>query len=177
MNGTAESELPQVLLKTTKGDVVVELFEDEAPNTVANFISLIEKGYYNGLTFHRVLKDFMAQGGCPTGSGTGGPGYCIPCECNVPNYRRHARGVLSMAHAGPNTGGSQFFLTFTSTPHLDGKHTVFGQVVQGMENVDKLQLIDPSRRTPGVNPDKIMEATVVRKRNHEYTPRTLPSKR
>ena len=108
-------DLPRVLLKTTKGDIELELFENEAPNTVANFISLVEKGFYNGLTFHRVLPNFMAQGGDPTGNGSGGPGYSIACECYQPNHRLHFRGSLSMAHAGRDTGGSQFFLTFMPT--------------------------------------------------------------
>lgn len=173
--GKASAEdRPQVLLKTSKGDVLIELYEDEAPNTVANFISLVERKYYNGLIFHRVIKGFMAQGGDPTGTGRGGPGYAIKCECDKPNAVRHQRGSLSMAHAGKDTGGSQFFLTFVATPHLDGKHTVFGQVVQGMENVDKLMARDPS---VGGDSDKIVEAVVVRKRNHEYTPETLPSNR
>jgi cyclophilin family peptidyl-prolyl cis-trans isomerase len=171
------NELPQVLLKTTKGDVVIELYEDEAPNTVANFISLIEKKYYNGLTFHRVLDGFMAQGGCPKGTGTEGPGYAVPCECYQANARKHEKGVLSMAHAGRDTGGSQFFITFVATPHLDGKHTVFGKVIKGMENVEKLQRVDPGRRDPNIQPDKIEEATVIRKRDHKYEPKTLPSRR
>lgn len=170
----AAEELPQVLLKTSKGDVLIELYEDEAPNTVANFVSLVERGFYNGIIFHRVIDGFMAQGGDPTGTGTGGPGYEIDCECQNPNARRHQRGTLSMAHAGPNTGGSQFFLTFVPTAHLDGKHTVFGQVIQGMENVDKFVRRDPR---VGGESDKIIEAKVVRKRNHEYKPKTHPSSR
>ena len=170
----AAEELPQVLMKTSKGDVLIELYEDEAPNTVANFVSLVEKGFYNGIIFHRVIDGFMAQGGDPKGEGTGGPGYAIPCECYQPNARKHQRGSLSMAHAGKDTGGSQFFLTFVPTAHLDGKHTVFGPVIQGMENVDKLTRRDPR---VGGEADKIIEAKVVRKRNHEYKPQTLPSNR
>lgn len=166
-------ELPQVMLKTSQGDVLIELYEDEAPNTVANFISLVEKGFYNGLKFHRVIDGFMAQGGCPTGTGTGGPGYAIRCECDAPNARKHEKGSLSMAHAGRDTGGSQFFLTFAPTPHLDGKHTVFGKVIEGMEAVDKLKRVSPGE--PGG--DVINEAAVVRKRNHAYEPETLPSRR
>ena len=166
--------LPQVLLKTSAGDLLIELYEDEAPNTVANFISLVEKKYYDGIIFHRVIDGFMAQGGDPTGTGTGGPGYHIRCECTAPNARRHQRGSLSMAHAGPDTGGSQFFLTFVPTPHLDGRHTVFGQVVEGLENLDKIKRRDPRA---GGDADKIVTATVVRKRNHEYKPETLPSRR
>ena len=111
-----ENDLPRVELKTSKGDVVIELFEDEAPNTVANFIQLVEKKYYDGLKFHRVIDGFMAQGGCPKGTGTAGPGYSIACECQLKGARKHARGSLSMAHAGRDTGGSQFFITFAATP-------------------------------------------------------------
>jgi cyclophilin family peptidyl-prolyl cis-trans isomerase len=140
-NSMAAEERPLVLLRTTKGDVVIELFEDQAPNTVANFVYLVEKGFYNGLKFHRVLDGFMAQGGCPKGDGTGGPGYSIACECYRPDFVHHQRGSLSMAHAGRDTGGSQFFLTFKATSFLDGKHTVFGQVTDGMDVVDKLEAV------------------------------------
>lgn len=116
--------------------MVIELFEADAPNTVANFEKLANDGFYDGLTFHRVIRDFMIQGGCPNGSGTGGPGYKIDCEINK---NKHMRGSLSMAHAGKNTGGSQFFICHSAQPHLDGVHTVFGQVVQGVEVVDKVQ--------------------------------------
>jgi cyclophilin family peptidyl-prolyl cis-trans isomerase len=169
-------DLPQVLLKTSKGDILIELYEDEAPNTVANFVNLVEKKFYNGIVFHRVLEDFMAQGGDPTGKGSGGPGYSIPCECYKDNARKHAKGSLSMAHAGRDTGGSQFFLTFRATQHLDGKHTVFGQVIKGIEVLDKLQRIDPNNPDPEVKADKIVEATVVRKRDHKYEPKTLPKR-
>ena len=163
-----QNDRPQVVLKTSKGDIVIELFEDEAPNTVANFVSLIEKGYYDGLTFHRVIDGFVAQGGCPNCDGTGGPGYHIPCECKRENAVKHARGSLSMAHAGKDTGGSQFFLCYDALQHLDGKHTVFGQVVKGMDVADKL-----NRTGRGTPADKIQEAKVLRKRNHEYKPTTL----
>ena len=167
--------LPRVLLKTTKGDVTLELFENEAPNTVANFISLVEKGFYNGLTFHRVIPGFMAQGGDPKGDGTGGPGYNIACECYAENHRNHFLGSLSMAHAGRDTGGSQFFITLRPTPHLNGQHTVFGRVIEGFDVVAKLQnTTNPGRPT---EPDKILEATVLRKGNHEYKPVTLPEKK
>jgi peptidyl-prolyl cis-trans isomerase B (cyclophilin B) len=126
---------PRVEMQTDKGTMVIELFQADAPNTVKNFLDLIEKGYYNGLTFHRVISDFMVQGGCPNGTGTGGPGYKINCEIN-PN--KHERGSLSMAHAGKNTGGSQFFICHSPQRHLDGVHTVFGKVVTGVEVVDKL---------------------------------------
>jgi cyclophilin family peptidyl-prolyl cis-trans isomerase len=165
----AADDLPRVLLKTNVGDITLELFENDAPNTVANFISLVEKGYYDGLSFHRVLGGFMAQGGCPKGDGTAGPGYTIDCECVLPEHRDHFRGSLSMAHAGRNTGGSQFFLCFRPTSHLNGKHTVFGRIVDGMDVLAKLK-----RREPN-SPDKadtIIKATVIRKRDHEYKPKT-----
>jgi cyclophilin family peptidyl-prolyl cis-trans isomerase len=165
----AAGDLPRVKLETSKGTLVVELFENEAPQTVGNFVSLVEKGFYNGLTFHRVLPGFMAQGGDPEGTGAGGPGYEIFCECNREDYRRHFRGTLSMAHAGPNTGGSQFFLTFKPTTHLNGKHTAFGRVVEGIDVLAKLQRIDPNNPR-GETPDKIVKAEVLRKRDHAYEP-------
>ena len=119
-------------MTTAKGVMWIKLYNEEAPNTVANFAALVNDGYYNGLNFHRVIPGFMAQGGCPTGTGTGGPGWAIPCETKL-NTHRHVKGTLSMAHAGPNTGGSQFFICFANTPHLDGVHTVFG----GIEADDK----------------------------------------
>jgi len=162
-------DLPRVRLKTSKGTIEIELFENEAPIAVANFVSLVENGFYDGIAFHRVLPGFMAQGGCPQGTGTGGPGYNIPCECNKPGYRRHFRGSLSMAHAGRDTGGSQFFLTFLPTTHLDGRHTVFGRVLDGMDVLAKLQRRDPEAADPP-EPDRILEATVLRKRDHDYVP-------
>ena len=165
-------DLPRVRLKTNKGDIVIELFENEAPNTVANFISLVEKGFYDGLAFHRVLPGFMAQGGDPKGDGTGGPGYTIACECDNPEHRIHFRGSLSMAHAGKDTGGSQFFLTFRPTGHLNGKHTVFGRIIEGMDVLPKLQRRDPGDPN-APEPDKIVEAKVIRKRDHEYKPVTV----
>ena len=156
-------DLPRVLLKTSKGDIVLELFENEAPNTVANFIALVEKGFYNGLTFHRVLPNFMAQGGDPTGNGSGGPGYAIACECYRPDARMHFRGSLSMAHAGRDTGGSQFFLTFLPTRHLNGQHTCFGRVIRGMDVLAKTPLPRPgAANQPG---RQNLEAKVLRKRS------------
>ena len=167
-------DLPRVKLETSKGDITIELFENEAPNTVASFISLVEKGFYNGIVFHRVLPHFMAQGGDPTGKGNGGPGYRIKDEFDRPGARMHFRGTLSMANSGqPNTNGSQFFLTFRPTPHLNGRHTVFGRVIEGFDVLPKITRIDPQNPT-GVTPDKIIKATVIRKRNHEYKPETLP---
>ncbi len=119
-------------------EVTLELYNEEAPGTVANFEKLINEGYYNGLTFHRVIPGFVAQGGCPYGTGTGGPGYTIKCE-TAGNPHKHVRGALSMAHAGKDTGGSQFFICYDSFPHLDGVHTVFGKVTSGMEHVDQIK--------------------------------------
>ncbi|MBI2826059.1 MAG: peptidylprolyl isomerase [Planctomycetia bacterium] len=170
--------MPRVLLQTSKGDIVLELFENEAPNTVANFVSLVEKGFYDGLSFHRVLPGFMAQGGDPKGDGSGGPGYTIACECYTPNHRQHFRGSLSMAHAGKDTGGSQFFLTFVPTPHLDeaqAPHTVFGRVIEGMDVLTALTRRDPTKQNQP-DADKIIKATVLRKRDHAYEPKTVPDK-
>lgn len=127
---------PRVLMKTTKGEMVLELYQADAPGTVKNFLDLINKGFYNGLSFHRVIANFMIQGGCPRGDGTGGPGYKIKCEIN-PN--KHVRGTLSMAHAGKDTGGSQFFICHSPQSHLDGVHTVFGRVIEGLEVVDAIR--------------------------------------
>jgi cyclophilin family peptidyl-prolyl cis-trans isomerase len=163
------NDLPRVKLETSKGTIVIELFENEAPQTVGNFISLVEKKFYDGLTFHRVLPGFMAQGGDPTGTGSGGPGYDIYCECYKDDARQHFRGTLSMAHAGRDTGGSQFFLTFRPTTHLNGRHTAFGRVIEGMDVLAKLQRRDPQAANPP-EPDKIIKAEVIRKRDHAYEP-------
>lgn len=150
------STLPEVLIKTDKGDIVLELYENDAPNTVANFINLAEKKFYDGLTFHRVIKDFMIQGGDPTGTGAGGPGYTFKDEFSS---QKHGIGTLSMANSGPNTNGSQFFITHTATPWLDGKHTVFGHVVKGQDVVNSI-----------AQGDKMIKVIVLKKRNHPYTP-------
>ena len=165
----AADDLPRVKMTTSQGDLIIELFENEAPETIGNFINLVEKGYYDGLLFHRVLEHFMAQGGCPMGTGTGGPGYNIYCECKKENYRRHFRGTLSMAHAGPDTGGSQFFMTFVPTSHLNGLHTAFGRVIEGFDVLSKLKRIDPSDDDKP-KPDVIVKIEVLRKRDHEYVP-------
>lgn len=168
--------LPLVTLVTSMGEIQIELFEDDAPNTVANFVNLAEKGFYNGTKFHRVIRDFMIQGGDPLSKtengrwGTGGPDYRIADEFSK---RKHEKGVLSMANAGPNTNGSQFFITHTSTPHLDGRHTVFGKVVKGADVVDK---IATTRCGPGDRPvtNVVIEtARVDSKRNHPYEPKKL----
>jgi peptidyl-prolyl cis-trans isomerase B (cyclophilin B) len=132
--------MTKAIIKTNKGDINIDFFDNDAPGTVANFVKLAESGFYNGLSFHRVISNFMVQGGCPRGDGTGGPGYSIKCEIN-PN--KHLAGSLSMAHRGKNTGGSQFFICHSSQPHLDGVHTVFGRtqdmaVVNAIRTGDKM---------------------------------------
>ena len=141
--------MKKVYMKTDKGDIEIELFPNEAPGTVENFEKLINDGFYNGLTFHRCIPDFVIQGGCPTGNGTGGPGWKIKCETEG-NPHKHEVGALSMAHAGKDTGGSQFFIIRKPQPHLDGVHTVFGKVLNGMEAVYAM-----------ANGDKMVEVTIV----------------
>ena len=167
----AASDLPHVELVTSAGRIVLELFEVEAPNTVANFISLVESGYYDESKFHRVLPNFMAQGGDPNTKpdgqgvpGRGGPGYRIHDEHTREGARIHFAGSLSMANSGKaNSGGSQFFLTFEPTPHLNGKHTVFGRILEGLDSARSLK-----------RNDVLESATVLRNRDHEYSPDTLP---
>ena len=157
MNETEISaSLPKIEIQTSKGPIKIELFEDDAPNTVGNMISLIEKGFYDGLVFHRVIPNFMIQGGCPLGTGTGDPGYRFDDEFRS-NRCHDGPGILSMANAGPATNGSQFFITHSAQPHLDGKHTVFGKVIDGQEVVDEVQ-----------QGDVIERITILNKRDHVY---------
>jgi peptidyl-prolyl cis-trans isomerase B (cyclophilin B) len=135
--------MKKAIIETDKGNIELVLFEKEAPNTVKNFEKLANSGFYNGLKFHRVIPNFMIQGGDPTGNGTGGPGYTIKCEINP---HKHGTGALSMAHAGKDTGGSQFFITHSPQPHLDGKHTVFGQVEKGQDVVNKIKQGDKMKK-------------------------------
>lgn len=128
----------KITIHTNKGDLDITTFPDDAPVTVTSFLHLASRGFYDGLTFHRVIPNFMIQGGCPTGTGTGGPSYKFECECK-PNRRHDKPGILSMANAGPNTNGSQFFITHLPTPHLDGKHTVFGEVTSGQDVVNSIK--------------------------------------
>ena len=130
-------------MTTEKGEMLIDFYEKDAPKTVDNFVKLSKEGYYDGLNFHRVIPDFVIQGGCPDGSGAGGPGYSIDCELDGEN-QYHDKGVLSMAHAGRNTGGSQFFICHsrTNTAHLDRNHTCFGKVVEGLEVIDQIQVGD-----------------------------------
>ena len=134
---------PKVKMETTKGTLIIEMYPEHAPGTVANFLKLTNMKFYDGLTFHRVLKDFVVQGGCPNGTGTGGPGWKIKCETEG-NPLTHKPGALSMAHAGKDTGGSQFFIVLTreKTAHLDSVHTVFGQVIEGLELINSIQAGD-----------------------------------
>jgi cyclophilin family peptidyl-prolyl cis-trans isomerase len=145
-------------IQTNHGAIELELFDDDAPKTVKNFRDLAGKGFYDGLVFHRVIKDFMLQGGCPQGSGTGGPGYTFEDEFND---HKVVRGALAMANAGPNTNGSQFFIVTTgAAPWLDGKHTVFGQVTSGMDVVDKIEGLDTDHRDRPKQ-DAVMESVTV----------------
>lgn len=144
------------LFETSKGNFKIELFQDKAPLTTKNFITLVNKGFYNGLIFHRVIDGFMIQGGDPSGNGTGGPGYKIPDEFHK-DLRHSTEGILSMANAGPNTGGSQFFITLAPTQWLDDKHAVFGKVVEGMDVVKAIGKVKTGAQ------DKPVEAVVIKK--------------
>jgi len=145
-------------MTTNHGDITIELFDDDAPKTVENFKKLAADGFYDGLIFHRIIKDFMIQGGCPQGTGTGGPGYTFEDEINE---HKAVRGSLAMANAGPNTNGSQFFIvTLEATPWLDGKHTVFGQVTDGMDVVDKLEGLPTDGRDKPREDAKIEKLTI-----------------
>jgi cyclophilin family peptidyl-prolyl cis-trans isomerase len=141
--------------KTERGEIVAELYADKAPLTVENFVNLARSGFYDGTTFHRVISGFMAQGGDPTGTGSGGPGYQFGDEFH-PDLRHNGAGVLSMANAGPGTNGSQFFITYAATPHLDDRHSVFGKVVEGMDVLGSIRERDPGRDpNPGDRIDTI----------------------
>ncbi|MFA6814698.1 MAG: peptidylprolyl isomerase [Lentisphaeria bacterium] len=179
MNGQplAKEKNPVIRIATTKGDILIELFEDEVPNTVANMITLAEAGFYKGMSFHRIISGFMVQGGCPYSKrdangtpGTGGPGYRFADEFS-PVLKHDSRGILSMANSGPNSNGSQFFITFTPTPHLNGHHAVFGKIISGMDVLDKLEEIGTTSGKPSENVQFNIE--VVSKRDHEYTVKKL----
>lgn len=153
----SEDELSKIQwakMSTAKGDIWLKLYSDETPNTVANFAHLAQSGFYNDLNFHRVIPGFMAQGGCPLGTGTGGPDWAIACETDK-NTSKHRKGTLSMAHAGPNTGGSQFFICFVDTPHLDGVHTVFGGIEE--DDADSLAVLDSIEGQDAINSVEILE--------------------
>jgi cyclophilin family peptidyl-prolyl cis-trans isomerase len=167
------SDLPRVKVSTKSGDIVIELFEDEAPNTVANFVSLTEKGFYDGLKFHRVIKDFMIQGGCPQGTGTGDPGYRFADEFGD-NPHKVVKYALCMANSGPNTNGSQFFIVTTDAcPWLDGKHTVFGRVVEGTEVIDAIGACKTGAGDRPAEEQRMEKVEVLSKRDHAYEVKTL----
>jgi peptidylprolyl isomerase len=149
----------KALLETNMGNIEIELFEKEMPVTTGNFRKLVEKGFYNGVIFHRVIKDFMIQGGDPTGTGMGGPGYSIKDEFSKSN--RNDRGTISMANAGPNTGGSQFFINLVNNNYLDRKHPVFGKVVKGMDVVDKIGSTKTDAGDKPLNKVVINKATII----------------
>ncbi|MBN2452071.1 MAG: peptidylprolyl isomerase [Lentisphaeria bacterium] len=168
---------PVVRISTGKGDMLCELFEDKVPNTVANMVELADKGFYKGMTFHRVIPDFMAQGGCPNSKkgaagtpGTGDPGYRFADEFDD-TLKHTGRGIISMANSGPDTNGSQFFLCFRATPHLDGKHSVFGKVIAGQTVIDRLEKIGTPSGTP--KEDVRLNVEVVLKQDHSYSVRKL----
>jgi cyclophilin family peptidyl-prolyl cis-trans isomerase len=147
------------IMHTDKGDIQIELFAAQAPRTVNNFVFLARDGFYNGTTFHRVIGGFMAQGGDPTGTGTGGPGYKFADEPGGLALKHDSKGILSMANAGANTNGSQFFITYGPTPHLNGKHAVFGRVVSGMNVAESIRERDPGRdRQPG---DRLISVDII----------------
>lgn len=180
----AANDLPRVVLRTNKGEIEIELFENEAPNTVANFIKLVEEGFYDGLGFYRVEAGKWAKAGDPKGDGTGGPPFIIPDEWQLKSARAHFRGSVSMDTTGPHTGGSRFVITFEPSPRLDGRQTVFGRVIRGMDVLAKLQrriprdpmevAINPHRNIVIPPADVIESAKVIRKRSHPYEVTRFP---
>ena len=157
-------------MTTSQGEIRLELYDDKTPKTVANFVQLANAGFYDGLNFHRVIDDFMIQGGCPKGDGTGDPGYSFDDEFH-PSLKHDRAGVLSMANAGPNTNGSQFFICFTATPWLDGKHGVFGKVTKGMDVLKKLEAVGTRSGKP--TEDVTFNIEIVRKNDHPYKVKKL----
>jgi cyclophilin family peptidyl-prolyl cis-trans isomerase len=150
---------PTVTLQTNLGTMRAEIFQDKAPTTAKNFLSLVNKGFYNGVTFHRVIPGFMIQGGDPKGNGTGGPGYTIPDEFH-PSLKHDAPGIFSMANAGPNTGGSQFFITVAPAPWLNGKHAIFGKLISGQDVAEKIVNVPRDGQDRPKTPVRIEKATV-----------------
>ena len=168
------ADLPRVILRTDRGEIELELFENEAPNTVANFVCLVEREFYDGLPFYKVVPEFAAMSGCPNGDGTGSPGYFIRHEFDKPNRRVHFRGSLSTVGEGPYASGCRFHLTFMPSPQLEGQSTAFGRVVRGLEVLAKLQRRGGDMFSSKIPSDRIITARVLRKRNHEYRPKTIP---
>ena len=147
------------VIETNMGTMEIELFEDKAPRTVSNFVDLIEKGFYDGVIFHRIISGFMIQGGDPTGTGMGGPGYEIDDEFH-PDLKHDSKGILSMANAGPDTGGSQFFITLAPTPHLDNRHAVFGKLISGEDVLDKIGAVATGANDKPINEVKMIKVTI-----------------
>jgi cyclophilin family peptidyl-prolyl cis-trans isomerase len=172
----AAANVPRVKIETDRGDIVLELFENHAPNTVANFISLVESGFYDGQIFFRVTPIHTVVGGCPLGNGTGNPGYFIKCECYDRETRNHFPGTITMINNGRDTGGSRFAITKQSIPQFDGKNTAFGRVIEGMETIYKIQVIDTTnilQRDSTVQPTKIVKMSVLNKLDHPYVPEKI----
>ncbi len=155
------SKHTKVSLETNQGNIVLELYTGEMPITAGNFVKLVEKGFYDGVIFHRIIDGFMIQGGDPTGTGMGGPGYKIKDEFTGTNLDRNDRGTISMANAGPNTGGSQFFINLIDNRFLDGKHPVFGKVIEGIEVMDKIAKVKTDSQDRPINEVKIIKAKVI----------------
>ena len=177
MNIVDDKTNPVIRIATGLGDMTFELYEDKCPNTVANIISLADAGFYRGMSFHRVITGFMAQGGCPYSKagavgtpGTGGPGYRFADECNK-ELKHVGAGILSMANAGPNTNGSQFFITFVDTPWLDGRHAVFGKILTGQEVLKKLEKLGSQSGQP--KQKVLFNIEVISRRNHPYVVKKL----
>ncbi len=158
-SSSAETKRPKATIETTKGKIVIELYQDKAPNTVANFIKLAKQGFYNGIIFHRVIPNFMVQTGDPDGTGGGGPGYTFADEI-APDLRHDTPGVLSMANRGPDTNGSQFFITLVPTPWLDGKHAIFGHVIEGMQVVEQIGTAERDQRDRPKQEIKMTQVTI-----------------
>lgn len=159
-SGGESVERPKVKIETTMGDIVIELYQAEAPKTVENFLTLAKKGFYDGIIFHRVIPNFMIQTGDPTGTGMGGPGYQFEDEFN-PKLKHDKPGTVSMANAGPNTNGSQFFITQVPTPWLDGRHTIFGQVIEGMDVVNQIASVSRDGRDKPLKAISMKKVTVL----------------
>lgn len=157
---TAKNNGTKVLLETNMGEITIRLYDQKAPITTDNFKKLVSEGFYDGTIFHRVIPEFMIQGGDPSGTGTGGPGYTIEDEFH-PDLKHSKPGILSMANAGPDTGGSQFFLTVAPTPWLDGKHSVFGEVIEGLDVAVAISEVDRNRRDKPLSDVKIVKASII----------------
>ena len=170
-------DLPRVQIRTTEGDIVIELFENQAPKTVGNFINLVEAGFYDGLDFHLVRPGLLSQAGCPIGDGTGSAGYMIPCETDGEDIRHFFAGTVGMANNGKDTGSSQFFISHQPNANFDGNYTAFGRVIEGLPVVFQLETVDNTiSSSDDTEPSKIISATVIRKREHSYLPTRLAEK-